>query len=66
MLIEEVDNIVNHHETCNYCSGTGFHPDPTREEILAMTPGDPVPCPHCFGLGKLDVFGDDATSRLSR
>lgn len=66
MLIEEVDNLANNHETCSYCDGSGYHPKPSREEIQRMMPGDPVPCPYCFGLGKLDVFGDDVFSIKGR
>ena len=40
---------------CEYCNGTGIHPDPTEEEIKQyFVPGDPapVPCKYCLGYGK--------------
>ena len=39
---------------CEYCDGTGMHPDPSEEEIKQyFILGDPQPiqCPNCLGSG---------------
>ncbi len=58
MLIEEVDNVINHEETCKFCNGTGYDPDPGDLMVINYTP-EPVPCRVCHGNGVIDPFGDD-------
>ena len=54
MLIEEVENISNNEETCLFCKGSGYHPDPSDEEIENSVPNHPVDCPYCHGSGTIN------------